>query len=286
MAGDIYQGLCIDGGGILGVGSAKALMEFEKESGKPINEQFDFIAGTSTGGILAVLLSLGYSAEVCYNLYYEKGDDIFYIPDWKWKHNPFKPKYSNEKFIKILDEMVGDKTLKDLKIPTYITTANIVKKETHVFNRTQDTKLKDVILRTTAAPTFFPPQGEWVDGGIWANDPSLVGTLGFKRFKQCGFDKIKVLSIGTGGDQKLSNVDTSKMTKLSWVSPLLDFLFVGTEHATEFFMKNLGLNDYVRIDPKLKNDFLLDDLDKMSSYTNVWDEVYKNNKDAFIKFFR
>lgn len=57
----VYQGLCIDGGGILGVGAARALMEFEQESGKPIIEQFDYIAGTSTGAILAVLLSLGFT---------------------------------------------------------------------------------------------------------------------------------------------------------------------------------------------------------------------------------
>ncbi len=74
----VYQGLCIDGGGILGVGAARALMEFEQESGKPIIEQFDYIAGTSTGAILAVLLSLGFTAEDCYRLYIEKGKDIFY----------------------------------------------------------------------------------------------------------------------------------------------------------------------------------------------------------------
>lgn len=125
----VYQGLCIDGGGILGVGAARALMEFEQESGKPIIEQFDYIAGTSTGAILAVLLSLGFTAEDCYRLYIEKGKDIFYIPNLIWKFNPLKPKYSNEKFIKLLDDLLGTKSMKDLKIPTYVATSNIIKKK-------------------------------------------------------------------------------------------------------------------------------------------------------------
>ena len=282
----IYQGLTIDGGGILGIGAAKALMEFEKRSGKPIIEQFDFIAGTSTGGIVAVMLGLGYSAEDTYNLYVNSGDDIFYIPTWRWKLDPRKPKYSNEKFIKILDSVVGDKKMSDLKIPTYITTTNIVKNETHVFSRKEDVLLRDVVLRTTAAPTYFQAQGEWVDGGLWANDPSLVGTLGFKRFKQCEFNEIKVLSIGTGGDPVQKSFDTSKMTVVHWIKPLLQFLFVGTEHATEFFMRNLGLADYERIDPEFKKGYKLDDVDKMSAYAHVWDDVYEKNKIAIRKFFR
>lgn len=281
-----YQGITIDGGGILGIGSARTLMEFEKDSGRPIFEQFDFIAGTSTGGIIAVLLSLGYSAKEIHQLYIEKGNDIFFIPGWTWKYNPFKPKYSTEKFEKILDELVGDKTMEDLKKPTYITTANIVKNETHVFNRNQNIKLKDVILRTTAAPTFFEPQGEWVDGGIWANDPALVGTLGFKRFTNCDFSQLKILSIGTSGDAPYSNLNTKNMTLAHWIKPLMTFLLQGTEHATEFFMGQLGLNEYERIDPKFKKDWEMDDLEAMYVFEKKWIGEYKKHKDRFKKFFR
>lgn len=286
MSKKIYQGLTIDGGGILGIGSAKALAEFEKESGKPIIEQFDFLAGTSTGAIIAVFISLGYSAEEIHNLYIEKGGDIFYIPGWTWKYNPFKARYSTERFEKILDEMVGTKTMKDLKIPTYITTSNIVKNETHVFNRTEDIKLKDVILRTTAAPTFFPPQGEWVDGGIWANDPGLVGVLGFKRFKKCEFNQMKVLSIGTSGDAPYSSLNTSKMTLAHWIKPLMTFLLQGTEHATEFFMSQLGLADYERVDPKFKKSWEMDNLECMQDFSDIWLERYNKHRTRFQKFFR
>ena len=284
----VYQGLCIDGGGILGVGAARALMEFEQESGKPIIEQFDYIAGTSTGAILAVLLSLGFTAEDCYRLYKEKGKDIFYIPNLIWKFNPLKPKYSNEKFIKLLDDLLGTKSMKDLKIPTYVATSNIIKKETHVFNRTRtpDDLLKDVILKTTAAPTYFPSQGEWVDGGLWANDPSLMGTLGFKRYKSCEFKDIRVLSIGTGGDTIQKPFDTSKMTLVHWIKPLLDFLFTGLESANEFYMRNLGLHDYERVDPTFNKEYVLDDISKMDMYSTIWENLYKSNKETFEKFFR
>ena len=282
----IYQGLTIDGGGILGIGSARALMEFEKRSGKPIIEQFDFIAGTSTGGIITVLLGLGYSAEEIYNIYKERGNDIFYVPGLSWKLNPFKPKYSTERFEKILDEYCGDKTMADLKLPCYITTSNIVKNESHVFSNKHDEKLKEVVLRTTAAPTYFPPRGEWVDGGIWANDPALVGTLGFKRDKGIKMNQMKVLSIGTSGDFQKEHWNTDKMTLVHWIMPLMDFLLQGSEHATEFFMKQLDLADYERIDPEMKINWQMDDMEIMEAFSNRWAEVYANNKRRFKKFFR
>jgi len=286
MENKIYQGLTIDGGGILGIGVSKALMEFEKRSGKPIIEQFDFIAGTSTGGIITVLLGLGYSAEEIFNMYKNEGRDIFYIPNLAWKLNPFKPKYSTERFEKILDKYCGTKTMKDLKLPCYVTTSNIVKNETHVFSNKHNDLLKEVVLRTTAAPTYFPPRGEWVDGGIWANDPALVGTLGFKRDKKIKMYQMKILSLGTTGDFQKKVWKTDKMTIAHWIMPLMDFLLQGSEYATEFFMKQLDLADYERIDPIMKIDWQMDDMKIMDKFSDRWSEVYSNNKRRFKKFFR
>ena len=49
--------LSIDGGGIRGIIPALVLREIERRTEKKISEVFDLVAGTSTGGILALGLS-------------------------------------------------------------------------------------------------------------------------------------------------------------------------------------------------------------------------------------
>ncbi|MBK8983022.1 MAG: patatin-like phospholipase family protein [Ignavibacteria bacterium] len=82
--------LTIDGGGIRGVLPARILHEIEKRTKKPIAELFDLIAGTSTGGILALCLtkpdSKGnprYKALDILKLYEEEGKKIFKKSPWK-----------------------------------------------------------------------------------------------------------------------------------------------------------------------------------------------------------
>src|SRR3712207_7174060 len=84
-----FKVLSIDGGGIRGMIPAKILAEIERRTGKRIFELFDLIAGTSTGGILALGLTkpnpqkpteAHYSAEKLIDLYREEGEQVFYEP--------------------------------------------------------------------------------------------------------------------------------------------------------------------------------------------------------------
>ena len=80
--------LSIDGGGIRGIIPAMLLAEIEKRTGKEIWEMFDLIAGTSTGGLLALGLvapklrqkKAHYSSEELINVYRNRGREIFYEP--------------------------------------------------------------------------------------------------------------------------------------------------------------------------------------------------------------
>lgn len=76
--------LSIDGGGIRGIIPALILAEIEQRTGKPICQMFDLIAGTSTGGILALGLTRpddtgqpAYRAEDLVRLYKTEGPVIF-----------------------------------------------------------------------------------------------------------------------------------------------------------------------------------------------------------------
>ena len=55
---DTFKALSIDGGGIRGIIPAMVLAEIEEHTGRPVAETFDLIAGTSTGGILALGLTM------------------------------------------------------------------------------------------------------------------------------------------------------------------------------------------------------------------------------------
>jgi len=69
--------LCIDGGGIKGTQPAAFLAALEEDLDRPIGEYFDLIAGTSTGGLIAMGLALGHSAKSLLALYEERGPKIF-----------------------------------------------------------------------------------------------------------------------------------------------------------------------------------------------------------------
>jgi len=86
--------LSIDGGGIRGIIPAMVLAEIERRTGKRIVEMFDLVAGTSTGGILALGLTKPgqdskpeYSAKKLIDLYEIEGGKIFSIPVWHRVHS-------------------------------------------------------------------------------------------------------------------------------------------------------------------------------------------------------
>jgi uncharacterized protein len=72
-----FRILSLDGGGIKGVFSAAVLAEWEKRTQLKIADHFDLIAGTSTGGIIALALGLGLQAEEILRFYKEQGPKIF-----------------------------------------------------------------------------------------------------------------------------------------------------------------------------------------------------------------
>ncbi|MEO1088356.1 MAG: patatin-like phospholipase family protein, partial [Acidobacteriota bacterium] len=81
--------LAIDGGGIRGLIPALVLEAMEEKTGRPVSEIFDLVAGTSTGGILALGLvrpgdggGPAYSAADLAELYERRGGQIFTSSGW------------------------------------------------------------------------------------------------------------------------------------------------------------------------------------------------------------
>ncbi|XP_038862187.1 85/88 kDa calcium-independent phospholipase A2 isoform X2 [Salvelinus namaycush] len=69
--------LCLDGGGIKGLVLIQLLITLEKEAGRPIKELFDWVSGTSTGGILALAITHGKDMEYLRCLYFRMKEQVF-----------------------------------------------------------------------------------------------------------------------------------------------------------------------------------------------------------------
>jgi len=209
-----FRILALHGGGIHGVATASYLESVEADTGTRIREHFDLITGTSTGGIIALALSLDIPASDIKTLYLEHGHAIFsrklpWLP--KKVAQLAAPLYrldglrSRLRQIFGLDTLLGEARCR-LCIPTVnITTGrNEVLKTRHHprFERDHKLPMWQVGTATAAAPTYFPPahlptRGHYVDGGLWANAPIEVG---ISEALHLGIDRsdITVLSLGTG----------------------------------------------------------------------------------------
>jgi patatin-like phospholipase/acyl hydrolase len=183
------QILSLDGGGVKGLFSAAVLANLEADLKTNVVDHFDLIAGTSTGGIIAIALGLGLSPKEIVDSYTQDGPKIFRVAPGVsrckhavcCKHNPslleaaLKRRYGDKKTL-------GD-SRKRLVIPAY----NLDQGTVHVFKTPHHERLRrdhrvlawQAAMATAAAPTYFPvfrgvDGARLVDGGVWANNPSMV----------------------------------------------------------------------------------------------------------------
>ncbi|KAF3980718.1 MAG: patatin-like phospholipase family protein [Methylococcales symbiont of Iophon sp. n. MRB-2018] len=296
--------LTLDGGGVRGYLSAKILFNLEtllnNENNENINigQRFDLIVGTSTGGIIACALSIGKSAKEIFELYEILIPKVF-TPISK---GYFKNKYSSKALRKELDNILGDKELKDVITGLCITSVDVENSsprfhKSNYFERNaprQDEKLLDLALATSAAPTYFSlvdskHSTNLTDGGVVANNPSLVGLIDAMQLTSNNIEQISLVSIGTGDQCHMPyNVEKLKNSgKLKWIyqsnsSPILELLMESQSKLAHFQTGFLLGDRYIRLNPKLSVTIELDSVDKIDSLKNLAD-ISKKDLDMVQK---
>src|SRR5580704_5930320 len=120
-----YKILSLDGGGIRGVFPAAFLAKLEEHLDHPVGSYFDLIAGTSTGGIIAIGLGLGLSAKDVLQLYEDHGPAIFdqqhgALSNWlrkRWRggRHWFATKYEATELRSALYDILGERRLGESK---------------------------------------------------------------------------------------------------------------------------------------------------------------------------
>lgn len=216
--------LAIDGGGIRGIYAAHVLARIEESLGLRGHSDFDLIAGTSTGSIVAAAAAYGIPMQSVTQLYRERAEQIF-RKNRLSGGGMFTPQYSHDALRKALLEVFGDAALRDARTRLVIPATDLGNGSVHVFKSAYDpeftrdgsVKVVDAIVASCSAPAYFPPSqvGTYLlsDGGLWANNPSLVAlteTLG--RLKRPISD-VRLLSIGTGTSKKFYSL---KQNALPW----------------------------------------------------------------------
>jgi hypothetical protein len=212
-----FRILSIDGGGIRGVFPAAYLAELERRflGGKSVANHFDLIAGTSTGGIIALALAHGLTAAEALNIYVERGERIFPpLTGWrKWARNLrwlVRPKHNGNVLQEELTAVFGEKTLNQasrrLVIPSFEGLYGepfIYKTPHHPDYQLDRVKtFAQVAQHTTAAPSYFPAVEDsgyvMVDGGVWANNPIMNALVDALACFDVQRDDVRILSLGTG----------------------------------------------------------------------------------------
>lgn len=269
-----FKVLAIDGGGIKGLFSAQVLAKFEEVFNVRVTDCFDLICGTSTGGIIALGASLGVPMKDVVRFYEEKGPAIFAESSKKTfigkarflcRQLGFFGKYDSRELEEALENVFGDKTMADCNnlmcIPAYNLNSargRVFKKDYADFTEDKHKLCVDVALATAAAPTYLPVKeidgDQFVDGGVWANNPSIVGFNEYLRqfSNDERFDGVEILSISSC---EVAKGDIHKKTRrgfLRWKSTLFDLFMTGQAQSTLFYMNNLKgkLNfhyDYQRV---------------------------------------
>jgi uncharacterized protein len=212
-----FRILSIDGGGIRGVFPAAVLTELESRflGGASINSHFDMIAGTSTGGIIALALAHGMTARQALNIYLERGERIFSPAAGLGKVSrllrwAFKPKHDQTALKEELLRIFGDKVLDDavtrLVIPSFEGRHGepfLYKTPHHPdYQKDRHKRFAHVALHTTAAPSYYPGVEDdgyvMIDGGIWANNPVMNALVDALACFDIAREDVRILSLGTG----------------------------------------------------------------------------------------
>lgn len=252
--------LSLDGGGVRGIMPSLVLAEIEKRTGRNTSDMFDLIAGTSTGGILALGLTTPdyegrpkYAAQDLVSLYENKCSSIFCRSIWnkvRGAGNLLEEKYPSKFIDQVLHDYFGDSRLKAATTNVLVTSYDIENRQPYFFKSTKavfdierDHYMRDIARATSAAPTYFEPSRlghrALIDGGVYANNPAMCAYVEAKTLFPEENDFL-VISLGTGEAIKEIPYDKAKKWGvIGWAQPILYTVFDGVSDTVDYQLSQI-----------------------------------------------
>jgi len=266
-----YRILSIDGGGIRGIIPAIFLQRLNDHPAlEGWLDAVDLIAGTSTGGLIALGIAAGIDLAKIRELYETKGEEIF---DDSWVDDLFDlgkvigADYDNKNLRRELKRLLGNTALKQLKKKVLITAFDLDNGSKDPNKRSWKPKLfhnlpnresdgeqlaYKVGMYTSAAPTYFPPEDGYIDGGVYAPNPSmcaLAQSRDSRLKKPKSLSDIVLFSIGTGTSLTYIKLKKPDWGYAQWVKPLIGIWLDGVAGIADFQCKQLLMDRYYRLAP-------------------------------------
>lgn len=319
--------LSIDGGGIRGIIPALVLKELEhrlncvtncKVQAKPLASYFDIMAGTSTGGIIVLLLNATedgktpkFTITQVIDFYKQMGTKVFNKSFWSlsgWTGDKYKPDIFEGLLKEYFDDLSLKNTLTNIIIPAFD-----IAQQKMIFFRSSLAKadpdrnyyLRDVARGTSAAPTYFPPAIIYstertrtnilVDGGVSANNPALCAAI--HALDLYGRDiNLVVISIGTGNvsASEKSALSGTKMNihnmgMITWAPIIVPTMMDSSNDIVDYQMQHVVNKNYYRLQIDMNpEDSALDNvteenLDQLEFYAQYLIERHSDTIDEIVK---
>lgn len=305
LARDSVKVLSLDGGGIKSLITLKMLSYIEKETGKKTGEIFDYIAGTSSGGMLTLYLTMPQdhdchkpkhsASEVIELLQFDSRLIFQKKTAAKCLTKPAVQLFSTPYDLKTMMYMADNRfreyrmrdAVTDIFVLTFDTETNMPVAFTSYNGDYNDTKMSTVAAATSVAPFYFSPINFYdkkvkrnrtlIDGGLVAKNPSVFA---YEEAKKRNSNKdVVMLSLGAGYQEKLGyNYDKLKNWGFFRYSlPTYTFMLDGVTNTNDIYMNNLAQIDknfkYCRFQPKL---------DKKDGFDNSPDNTDQENFDILL----
>ena len=299
-----FRILAIDGGGIRGLIAARVIARLEELIGEQAGGErrladcFHLIAGTSTGGLLALGLTVPdprdpgrprLSGSDLVKLYLDEGPRIFgdtlhkLISLGGW----IAPKHSPKQLERALRDRMGDAKLSDALREVLVTSYDMAEPGPHFFKRRRarearerDPTMVDVGMATAAAPTYLPSHGldgrALVDGGVFAANPSVAALVEALKGRDelspdLSLADLLLVSLGTGQHEAgQPQRKVSRWGRIGWIWPrredpaliaaFLDGQSDAADHWADVLLnRETGERRYYRFQATLEEGTPLDD---------------------------
>jgi len=274
--------LSIDCGGIKGIVPAAFLAQLEEALGESITNYFDLVAGTSTGGIIALGLGMGLSAADILHFYEQLGPAVFAGSRLgRGLRRIGFAKYDSLPLRRVLEAKFGERTLGESCVRLVIPSLNLETGEVHIYKTAHHSRFEvdykervvEVALATAAAPTYFPTHRSakgipFIDGGMWANNPTglavveAIGVLNWPR------DEIRVLSLGCVTEPLHIGLARSLPLGLGYWATKVTDVFMAAQSSSSLGTASvlIGHEQVMRISPSLgRGQFHLDSIKEIPS---------------------
>ncbi|HQV00308.1 MAG: patatin-like phospholipase family protein [Bacteroidia bacterium] len=269
-----YLLLSIDGGGLRGIVPLQFLKYIENRTGKRIQNCVHFIAGTSTGGLIACALAVQKDNQPKFGLsdiekiYIEHGKDIFPEANaigkfFRKLKSVVDPTFSAKGLSAVLKSNFGSDTMLNCTIPILVPAFDLKNNFAVMFKYRHAKKdpalnvsLYDICRSTSAGPTYLPShkfecmdentgriiERVCIDGGVYINNPGVAAYVEFRKYFKDFYSKPNDehnennwFMLSLGTGRYSDSIDKSKtMGQIEWATKISDVMMQGVNMVTSY----------------------------------------------------